>query len=618
MSIVLALISILFLLKLLRDGLFLAWLWQVKEYRIDRMMSHLRENFFLRQTKAVIPAKAGIQLARITIDIILNNIFYAFAFVFYIISYLLKDNYILFFIYAVLSLFAFAVLQIIKEIKNRSLKRPKPTLKIILVFSAMIIFYSLFFATYWIPARVYPVSYYGAGMTKLGAVNMEIANIKMANIEVSGMIEFVLFIIIINPLVISLIILAIEPIFYFQKKKIIKRATEKMRELKKVKVIGITGSYGKTSTKEFLYAILKEKYKVVKTEGNNNTNIGVAYTVLNKVSDEYNYFICEMGAYKIGEIKEMCDIVKPEIGVLTGINNQHIDLFGSQENIVKGKFELIEALAEEGMAIINEKLKNQNEKLQFKVKNVKYFSLDSVENIKVCRDYAEFDFQANKKCHPELVSGSIGGLGLENFNLPKSMSSQIREHSGNNQKILKQVQNDMSFRLNLLGRHYIENVLSGIMVAERLGMSLDEIKNAVEKIRPAKYMMRKTEGLNGSIFIDDSYSANMDGVLAALDYLDEAYKDYKKIIVFSGIIELGKEKDEAHKKIYNRIEEVCDVAHILGITNHELRIMNKGCKFIFEKDFGKVAIMLRNNLDDKTVALFESRGAGAVMGKLKK
>jgi UDP-N-acetylmuramyl pentapeptide synthase len=93
----------------------------------------------------------------------------------------------------------------------------------------------------------------------------------------------------------------------------------------------ITGSYGKTSTKEFLYAILSEKYKVVKTEGNNNTNIGVAYTVLNKVSDDYDYFICEMGAYKIGEIAEICGIVKPEIGILTGINEQHIDLFGSIE-----------------------------------------------------------------------------------------------------------------------------------------------------------------------------------------------------------------------------------------------------------------------------------------------
>jgi UDP-N-acetylmuramoyl-tripeptide--D-alanyl-D-alanine ligase len=346
-----------------------------------------------------------------------------------------------------------------------------------------------------------------------------------------------------------------------------------MKGLKKVKVIGITGSYGKTSTKEFLYEILSQKYKVIKTEGNNNTNIGVAYTVLNKVSDDYDYFICEMGAYKIGEIAEICKIVKPEVGILTGINEQHIDLFGSIENTVKAKFELIEALPENGLAVINEKLKNpmptgrqENGKLQFKIKNVKYFSLNNVNDIKVCQDYVGFNYKNYK------------------------------------------------FKTNLLGKHYIENILSAIMVAECLGISLDEIAKAVEKIKPTEFMMRKLYGPNNSIFIDDSYSANPDGVIAALDYLNEAYKDYKKIIVFPGIIELGKESEEVHKKIFGKIDEVCDVAYIIRIKNQESRIKNN-CRFIFEDDFNKITNLLKNNLDKKTVVLFESRGAGVVMGK---
>ncbi len=490
---------------------------------MDRMMSHLKENIF--------PSDKG------GWGVIIAVILFLSYFIFF-------KNYSLIFQYLVLAFFAFAVLGIIKEVKNRSLKRPKLTLKIILVFSIMVIFYILLFAAYRIPAF--------AGMTK---------------IEVVEMIELLLFIIIINPLTISLIVLIIEPIFYFQKKRIIKRAAEKMRGLKKVKVIGITGSYGKTSTKEFLYSILSQKYKVVKTEGNNNTNIGVAYTVLNKVNDEYDYFICEMGAYKIGEIKEMCEIVKPKIGILTGINEQHIGLFGSQENIIKAKFELIEALPEDGLAIVNEKCKNQNGKLQFKVKNISYFTPSDMKNIKVYQEFAEFEYK-NKK-----------------------------------------------LKLNLLGKHYIENVLSAIITAERLGMSLEEIKNAVEKIRPNEFMMRKSEGLNNSIFIDDSYSANPDGVLAALDYLDEAYSGYKKIIVFPGIIELGKERDKIHKILYDRISEVCDIAYIINIQNSKFKIHYSN--FVFEKDFGKVAEMLKNNLDKNTVVLFESRGAGAVMGKLK-
>ena len=523
------------------------------------------------------------------------------AIILFLSYFIFLKNYSLMFQYSVLALFAFTVLQILGEIKKRSFKRPKLTLKVMFIYFLLSFVYSLI-AFCWIS------SFYMTKEAKLPIGSLASGSALM------------LFAIIINPLIISSIVLAIEPIFYFQKKRIIKRAAEKMRGLKKVKVIGITGSYGKTSTKEFLYTILSQKYKVVKTEGNNNTNIGVAYTVLNKVSDEYDYFICEMGAYKIGEIKEMCEIVKPGIGILTGINNQHIDLFGSQENIIKGKFELIEALPEEGLAVLNEKLKTKIEERKFKVKNLKYFSLGDANNIKVYQDYVEFEHLINKSCHPELVSGSIGDLSLTNVNSSKSESNRIGKYGGDNQKILKQVQNDRNsskFRLNILGKHYIENVLSGIMAAEHLGMSLDEIKSAVEKIRPNELMMRKLEGPNNSIFIDDSYSANTDGVLAALDYLNETYSNYKKIIVFPGIIELGKYSEEAHKMLYNRINKVCDVAYILETGNWKLETGNK-CKFVFEKDFDRVAKMVRKDLNKNTVVLFESRGAGAVMGKLKK
>ena len=146
-------------------------------------------------------------------------------------------------------------------------------------------------------------------------------------------------------------------------------------------------------------------------------------------------------------------------------------------------------------------------------------------------------------------------------------------------------------------------------------MSLEEISKAVKKIKPSEYMMRKLDGPNSSVFIDDSYSANPDGVMAALNYLDEAYRDYKKIIVFSGIIELGSKSEEVHKKLFGKIGKVCDIAYILNTKYQILDTKNK-CEFIFEKDFNKTAEMLKNNLNEKTVVLFESRGAGVVMGKL--
>ena len=138
--------------------------------------------------------------------------------------------------------------------------------------------------------------------------------------------------------------------------------------------------------------------------------------------------------------------------------------------------------------------------------------------------------------------------------------SDIKVH----QDCVEFIYKNKKFRVNFLGRHYIENLLATIITAENLGMNLEEISKAVKKIKPSKFMMRKLDGLNNSIFIDDSYSANPDGVIAALNYLDETYQGYKKIIVFPGIIELGKESEEVHRKLFGRINEVCDVAYIMS------------------------------------------------------
>jgi len=530
MSIILITILILFLIKLFRDSLYFVWLWQIKEYRIDRMRSYLKEDK----------------------SIISKNIAYLFVLLLFFICILAPQPYGTMeptasqqvFIYLALIFFTFIFYQILREIKNRSFKRPKLTFRILFTFFTIIIF-CLVIVFSWIPAF--------AGMTRSVVL-----------------ILLLLFFYLITPILITIIILFTNPFFNFQKKSIIKKATAKMKRLRKIKVIGITGSYGKTSTKEFLNTILSEKYKVVKTEGNNNTNIGVAYTVLNKVSDEYDYFICEMGAYKIGEIKEMCEIVKPEIGILTGINEQHLDLFGSIENTRKAKLELIEALPDDGMAIINSSI--QYSVFGIQVKNVKYFSINNAGNIKVHQDCVKFIYK------------------------------------------------NQEFKTNLLGKHYIENILSAIMVAEHLGMSLEEISKAVKKIKPSKFMMRKLDGPNSSVFIDDSYSANPDGVMAALDYLDEAYQDYKKIIVFSGIIELGASSEKVHNEIFSRISKVCDVAYVMSKKFIKLKVYKVGdenkCEFIFEDNFDKVADLLKNNLNEKTVVLFESRGAGVVMRKM--
>ena len=158
------------------------------------------------------------------------------------------------------------------------------------------------------------------------------------------------------PLIVSLVVLSFQPLAALGRNQIIKRAKEKRAVFHNLLVIGITGSYGKTSTKEFLYTILVEKFgaeKVLKTKEHQNSEVGISQCILNDLKPGHEVFICEMGAYGLGGIKLLCDIAKPKIGILTGINEQHMATFGSQENIIRAKYELIEALPKDGLAIFN-------------------------------------------------------------------------------------------------------------------------------------------------------------------------------------------------------------------------------------------------------------------------
>ncbi len=163
----------------------------------------------------------------------------------------------------------------------------------------------------------------------------------------------ILLLIILAPVITALMVLLFQGVTIAWQNKILKKAKEKREKFKDLIVIGITGSYGKTSTKEFLATILSEKFKVLKTRKNINSEVGIAQTILKELTPEHEIFIAEVGAYNKGKIREVCAMLQPKIGILTGINEQHMSTFGTQENIVKAKYELIEALPENGLAIFN-------------------------------------------------------------------------------------------------------------------------------------------------------------------------------------------------------------------------------------------------------------------------
>src|SRR3990167_577205 len=142
------------------------------------------------------------------------------------------------------------------------------------------------------------------------------------------------------------------PLDILAKKIIIFLARMKIRRMKDLTIIGITGSYGKTTTKETIAHLLMHKYKTLKTEGNYNTLLGVAKTIIGNLKSEHEVFVCEMAAYRPGDIKIISDLIKPKIGIITAIGPMHLERFGTEENILKTKLELIESLPPDGIGFL--------------------------------------------------------------------------------------------------------------------------------------------------------------------------------------------------------------------------------------------------------------------------
>lgn len=334
---------------------------------------------------------------------------------------------------------------------------------------------------------------------------------------------------------------------------IYKMAAARVSSAKNLIVIGITGSYGKTSTKEFLSQILEQKFKVRKTPKNINTEIGVAKFVLQKLESDDEVLVAEMGAYKKGEIKRLCDIVKPRIGIVTGINEQHMDLFKSFENIIATKYELIESLPEDGAAFFNG------------------------EN-KYCLEMAE-KWQGYKT----IYGSTEGKQGWELAELPS---------------------------------HYLQNLAGAIEVARYLGMDEDEITGAAKNIKLSERMTQIFIGKDGALIIDDTYSANPAGVLAALDYLAEQKQNYK-IIIMPCLIELGEAAEDIHRRIGKRINEVCDLAVITTKDYFDIIKQEAGEKAVLCAAPKKVMELLKDRLNSDAAVLVEGRVAQGIVGFLK-
>ena len=304
-----------------------------------------------------------------------------------------------------------------------------------------------------------------------------------------------------------------------------KLATNKLYN-SRCEVIGITGSYGKTSSKNILGDILNVKYMALKTPRNLNTEYGLMITINNHMDKFDEFFIAEMGAYQKGEIKTLCDMVKPKYGILTKIGTAHLESFGSEKNIEDTKFELIESLPEDdGIAILN----MDDEKQSFHdIKNIcKKIWIGITDN--------EADVRAiNIKCTNK---GS-------NFDI-----------------IFKGDKNKYHFETKLLGNNNIYNILASVALGRELGMTIEELQTGVRKVNKIEHRLELKQ-IGNIYMIDDAYNSNPVGAKGALDVLD--MMDGTKVVVTPGMIELGEKQDEYNYEFGKQIAKVADYTILVG------------------------------------------------------
>ena len=312
-------------------------------------------------------------------------------------------------------------------------------------------------------------------------------------------------------------------------KHYIKKATQVLINRPDLIKIGITGSYGKTSVKNILTAFLSEKYEVCASPYSFNTPLGISKTITENLKDHHQVLICEMGARYKGDIKELCDIVRPDIGVLTGIGNQHLATFKTQENLEATKFEITEGLNNNGVMFFNCEKSNM-QRLADLCKTKKY-----VTGLNICD--------------------------------PKLSIQNLKTTSAGSEFDLVSEQETVHARTLLLGEHNVSNILLCARVAMHLGLSLSEIAHAISKLTPVSHRLALLPSANSLIVIDDAYNGSEDGARAALKVISEF--EGKKFIITPGLVELGPQQFNSNFEFGREMAGVADYVIITGITNYD-------------------------------------------------
>jgi UDP-N-acetylmuramoyl-tripeptide--D-alanyl-D-alanine ligase len=317
----------------------------------------------------------------------------------------------------------------------------------------------------------------------------------------------------------------------------IRDAKKKMQHYPNLTVIAITGSFGKTSVKHFLQSILSEQYNVLITPGSFNTTLGVVRTIRGQLQPLHEVFIVEMGAKKRGDVAEICSIVHPQYGVITAIGAQHLETFGTVENVKKAKMEVITALPASGVGFINaDHLAAAGVPAEVKAK-VLSFAVQSDA------DYCAKNITCTNK----------------------GMAFEVHSRQGK----------QLSVETALLGEHNVSNLLACCAVALELGVEKYKIEKAVKSIRAVAHRLEVKALPNGVTVVDDAFNSNPVGSKMALEAL-QRMEGKRKIVITPGMIELGEKEYALNYAFGQAIARNCDIAALVGV--HRTKPIQEGIK----------------------------------------
>ena len=336
----------------------------------------------------------------------------------------------------------------------------------------------------------------------------------------------------------------------------------KYRKKLDVQVVGITGSNGKTTTKDIVYSLLSVKAKTLKTEGNYNNHIGLPYTLLN-VTDEERFVVLEMGMSSLGEIRRLGEISSPDYAIITNIGDSHIEFLKTRDNVFKAKTELLE--------FVNK------------------------ENTFVCGD-----------------DEYLGKLDVNKIGFNENNTYKIESYEFSN-KGSKFILDGKEYEMSLLGKHNISNTAIAIELAKKIGLTDEEIENGLKEIKISNMRFQEIK-IGEDIYINDAYNASPTSMKAAIDTLNEIYNDKYKIAILGDMLELGENEVDYHIDVLNYLlDKKIKLIYLYGERMkkaYDIFMKNKSEEYRFWYYPTKEGIVesLKNIKMDKVILLKASRG----------